>query len=590
MFFNKKNAYLRQWGLFRYRILRAKEMKRNKKIIYQVFPRLFGNGSCTLVPNGTVLENGVGKFSSFTEKALKEIAGLGVTDIWYTGVIEHATKTDYTAFDIRKDHRAIVKGKAGSPYAIKDYFDVDPDLADSVSNRMAEFEALLERTHMAGMNVIIDFVPNHVARQYHSDAKPPFIEDLGQADNQYVAFAPDNNFYYLPQQTLELHFGVLQDDFEYSEFPARVTGNNCFSATPGKNDWYETIKLNYGIDYTGDGQCHFEPIPNTWLKMFQILQFWVEKGIDGFRCDMAEMVPVEFWHWAISKIKQIRDVCFIAEIYRPVEYRSYLYSGGFDYLYDKVGLYDTLRDVICGRASATMITKCWQAVEDFPSHMLAFLENHDEQRIASDFFAGRGDAGIPGMLVVALMNTNPVMVYCGQELGERGMDSEGYSGLDGRTTLFDYWSVESVRAWRNGGTFDGGNLTEKQRNLRAVYQTILNIARSEKVVLEGLFYDLGYANMQNAGFNVNRQFAFLRKYENEVLLVVANFDVTEQKVQVRIPSEAFSFLQIQENKPARIQNLMTGQSSIGMLTDAYPYEVFLAPSSGAILKFIYDIG
>ena len=174
----------------------------NKMVIYQVFPRWFGNMKSSLVKNGSKVENGVGKFSNFTPVALSKIKELGITHVWYTGVIEHATNTDYTAYRIRKDHAAVVKGNAGSPYAIKDYYDIDPDLADDVPGRMKEFELLVERTHDAGMKVIIDFVPNHVARQYHSDAKVAYVEDLGQKDNTSKAFDPNNNFYYIPGQTL----------------------------------------------------------------------------------------------------------------------------------------------------------------------------------------------------------------------------------------------------------------------------------------------------------------------------------------------------------------------------------------------------
>lgn len=94
------------------------QKKMSKFIIYQVLPRLFGNHNTTNKPNGNLEENGCGKFNNFTSKALKEIKSLGVTHVWYTGVIEHATQTDYTAFGIRKDHQAIVKGKAGSAYAL----------------------------------------------------------------------------------------------------------------------------------------------------------------------------------------------------------------------------------------------------------------------------------------------------------------------------------------------------------------------------------------------------------------------------------------------------------------------------------------
>ena len=567
--------------------MNAMEQK-NKMVIYQVFPRWFGNLRPSPVMNGSLAENGVGKFSAFTPLALSKIKELGVTHVWYTGVIEHATKTDYTMFGIRKDHSAVVKGKAGSPYAIKDYYDIDPDLADNIQNRMSEFEDLVKRTHEAGMKVIIDFVPNHVARQYFSDAREPFVEDLGQTDNVSKAFDVNNNFYYLPGQTLTLRFDPQrEEDFAYSEFPAKVTGNNHFDAYPSQNDWYETVKLNYGVDYMHGGACHFNTIPNTWEKMLEILLFWADKGVDGFRCDMAEMVPVEFWNWVIPQVKKVRDVIFIAEVYHPDEYRNYIYTGHFDYLYDKVGLYDTVRAVMCGQAPASNISHCWQSLEGIQKNMLNFLENHDEQRVASDFFAGDARPGIPGMIVSAAMNTNPVMIYSGQELGERGMDAEGFSGRDGRTTIFDYWSVESLRNWNNNGLFDGAKLTPAERSLREMYAKLLNVVRSEPVIVEGAFYDLMYANSGNPYFNPNRQYAFLRKWKNEVLLVVVNFDRADQCVWVNIPVEAFKALDFEDNKPAELTDLLTGETTISTLTDAYPYQVKLPAYSGKMLKFSF---
>lgn len=561
--------------------------KTEKMIIYQVFPRWFGNTNTKPVRNGSLEENGVGKFSDFTPLALSKIKELGTTHIWYTGVIEHATQTDYTAYHIQKDHRAVVKGKAGSPYAIKDYYDIDPDLADHVENRMEEFEALVARTHDAGMKVIIDFVPNHVARQYHSDAQYNFIEELGQNDNTSKAFDPNNNFYYIPGQPLTLPFTNDDEGLGYSEFPAKATGNDRFDAFPNCNDWYETVKLNYGVDYLNGRSKHFDPIPNTWHKMLDILRFWASKQIDGFRCDMAEMVPVEFWEWAIPLVKKDYPVIFIAEVYNPAEYRNYIFNGHFDYLYDKVGLYDTLRAVICGQAPASNIPACWQSLEGIQSHMLNFLENHDEQRLASDFFAKDPSAGISGLMVSALMNTNPMMIYSGQELGERGMDEEGFSGLDGRTTIFDYWSVSTLRNWKNGGKYDGGKLTEKQKQLRQQYAAILNIAKNEPAITQGSFFDLMYTNEKNRFFNNRNQYAFLRKHKNEVILVVANFTHSEQNVWVNIPEDAFKALDIKDNESAMLKDLLTGTETISTLTTAWPFKVKLEACSGKVLKFTY---
>lgn len=348
----------------------------NKLIIYQVFTRLFGNNNNHCIHGGSLAENGCGKMADFTGKALGEIKRLGATHVWYTGIIEHATQTDYRRYNIRPDHPAVVKGKAGSPYAIKDYYDVDPDLAKDVPGRMKEFENLVQRTHRTGLKVIIDFVPNHVARQYHSDAQPDGTSQLGANDDPHYAFSPYNNFYYIPQSELHGQFDMQGSAAEpYHEYPAKATGNNRFDACPTIDDWYETVKLNYGVDYQNGGTRHFDPIPDTWEKMRDILLFWAAKDIDGFRCDMAEMVPVEFWGWAIPQVKEkYPHLLFIAEVYNPYEYRNYLDRGHFDYLYDKVGLYDTLRTIVCSNESATAITRCWQSLGGIEQRMLNFLE------------------------------------------------------------------------------------------------------------------------------------------------------------------------------------------------------------------------
>lgn len=559
---------------------------KEKIFIYQVLPRLFGNNKSLNKENGTLEENGVGKFSDFDNKALKEIKKMGFTHIWYTGVLEHASKTDYSAYGISKDNPDVVKGNAGSPYAIRDYYDVTPDLADSVEDRMQEFESLIERTHKNGMKVIIDFVPNHVARQYNSDAKPKKVQDLGADDNTNLAFDPDNNFYYLPNQNLELSF--IQES-SYNESPAKVTGNDCFSNNPSVNDWYETVKLNYGVDYSkGKVNC-FTPVPDTWLKMKDILIYWTSKGIDGFRCDMAEMVPVEFWNWVIPKVKaKHKSLLFIAEVYNPTMYNNYVYWGLFDYLYDKVDLYDTLRDVICGQKPTSEITFCWQRVNGLQPKMLNFLENHDEQRIASDFFVGDAVKGIPGMIISATMNVNPVMIYSGQELGERGMDQEGFSGKDGRTSIFDYWSVDSIRNWRNNGAFGNSGLTKEQISLRKFYTQLIQTAKEEEAINSGKFFDLMYANYENMRFDSTKQYAFLRSGRKDFILIVSNFDSKPVDISIQIPVAAFDFMGINPYKIKKATELLSKKNFVLNTEWNRVLNINLDKHSGKIIKFSVD--
>ena len=561
---------------------------KEKIVIYQVFTRLFGSNSVHCVHNGDKLQNGCGRMADFTSNALEEIKKLGVTHIWYTGVIEHATQTDYSSYGIKKDHPSVVKGKAGSPYAIKDYYDIDPDLATSVPERMKEFKNLVNRTHRAGLKMIIDFVPNHVARQYYSDAKPEGVIDLGEKDDKTVSFSPSNNFYYIPKAKLAPSFDLRDaEGNKYVEMPAKATGNNCFTQWPKPNDWYETVKLNYGVDYMGDNQTHFSPIPDTWNKMLDILRFWAAKGIDGFRCDMAEMVPCEFWGWAIPQVKEINsELIFIAEVYNPREYRNYIHNGKFDYLYDKVGLYDTLRSVVVGTSSATSITSCWQSVDDIHHHMLNFLENHDEQRIASSFFAGSAERGKAALLVSALMRTNPMMIYFGQELGEKGMYSEGFSGQDGRTTIFDYWTIDVIRRWRNNGKFNSSLLSKEEKELKAYYAKVLSICNKEKAVREGAFFDIMYVNYGNKMMNEHRQYAFLRKGGNDLLLVAANFDDTPVRSWIKIPAHAFDILDIpKEEKNYTVKDLLTGEKEQKKLIPDGTMYIELPANGGKVLKF-----
>lgn len=559
-------------------------MKHHKILIYQIFTRLFGNRSYNCVENGTLAENGCGKMSFFDDSVLRRIKKLGVTHVWYTGVIRHASKTDYSAFGIPCQHPAVVKGRAGSPYAIVDYYDIDPDLADDVDRRMEEFEALLQRSHKAGLKVIIDFVPNHVARQYKSVKKPDGVKDFGETDDVNKGFYPDNNFYYCPNESFAPYFDLKGEaDDSYSEYPAKATGNDHFDNHPGINDWYETVKLNYGIDYcdAGGRSYHFAPVPDTWHKMRDILSFWAAKGVDGFRCDMAEMVPSEFWYWCIGKIKtDYPDIVFIGEVYNPSLYRSYLGSG-FDYLYDKVGMYDCLCRVIRGEGAASDITYQWQAVDDIKEHMLYFLENHDELRLASDFLSGNAYKALPAVVVSALLYNNPFMLYAGQEFGERGMDKEGFSGLDGRTTIFDYWTVASLY----NGYVNRRKLTSDEKRLEKAYSAILNIAKNEKAVSEGMFFDLMYVNPKSDIFDSHRQYAFLRKADNEVLLVVVNFSDSDVTCGVNIPRHAFDYMQMAE-KSVNATDLLTGDTVMLPLKADSAVELNIPAYGARIYKFL----
>ena len=563
----------------------------DKMIIYQMMTRLFGNKISENKPYGTLSENGVGKFNDINEAALKGIKELGVTHVWYTGVLEHALLTDYTSFGIALDDADVVKGRAGSPYAIKDYYDVNPDLAVQVPERLKEFEQLIDRTHRQDLKVIIDFVPNHAARAYRSDAKPAGVKDLGEEDDQSVSFDPNNNFYYLPGQSFKPQRGYNplgylshpMEDEKFEETPAKVTGNDQFTATPGIHSWFETVKLNYGVDIQNNRTSHFEPIPNTWLKMRDILLYWTNKNIDGFRCDMAEMVPVEFWNWVIPQIKDVNpDIIFIAEIYNPAQYRNYIQTGRFDFLYDKVLLYDTLRLLINGQRSTRDIRTIQKNLEGINHHMLHFMENHDEQRIASRFFAGGPWRALPAMVISATIDRGPVMIYFGQEVGEPGMGVEGFQSDDGRTTIFDYWGVPEHQKWMNEGKFDGGLLTAKQKQLRQFYSDLLTLASRNPALSLGEYIDITSQNVEAGNFH-EQVHAFLRFHENERLLIINSFNDKEQNIKVQIPGEAFVQMGLDVNGLYIARDLIWREVEVGFDKNL-TFDLRLKPYSSFIFK------
>ena len=568
------------------------EKPSGKIVIYQLLPRLFGNKKTTNTPYGTLEENGVGKFNDINSKALQGIREMGVSHVWYTGVIEHALLTDYTSYGIPLDDADVVKGRAGSPYAIKDYYDVDPDLAVRISSRMKEFEQLVSRTHTEGLKVIIDFVPNHVARNYKSDSKPAGVKDLGESDDKSVAFSPNNNFYYLPGQSFQVPPGYESlgrnntfptKDGKFEENPAKATGNDQFDASPKITDWFETIKLNYGVDIQNGRKKFFDPIPDTWVKMKDILVFWAGKNVDGFRCDMAEMVPVEFWNWVIPQVKAVNpSIIFIAEIYNPGEYKNYRAQGKFDFLYDKVQLYDTLRLLLQGQRSTADIHGIYQSLSGLNDNMLHFLENHDEQRIPSRFFAGDMWKAAPAMVISATLDRGPVMIYAGQEVGEPGAGSEGFQVDDGRTTIFDYWGMPEHQKWMNGGKFDGDSLSAEQKQLRQFYIDLLNLAARNPAINQGAYLDLTTFNISAGNIN-DKIHVFLRFAGEERLLIVTSFNTKDQPIKIQLPGDAVTALGLDPAGAYIARDLLWREAEVGFNKD-FLFELNCKPFSSYIFK------
>lgn len=517
-----------------------------KVIIYQMLPRLWGNIGGKNIKNGTLKDNGCGKFSSIDTISLEYLRSLGVSHVWYTGIIRHATAEDSAG--CTPSSSDWVKGRAGSPYSITDYYDVNPYLADEPENRMEEFHKLVERTHAAGLKVIIDFVPNHVARDYVRFAAahpaPTGMAALGESDDKSVHWKDSNDFFYYPGIPLAL---PIQNQ-TYMEMPAMASGNS-YTSSPGVNDWYDTIKLNYCDTHT-----------ETWEKMYDIVNFWAGQGVDGFRCDMVELVPPAFFKWLISRIKKDRpDLLFVAEVYQKTLYSKYIREIGFDLLYDKSGIYDTLRAIVEKNVkdsgvpvedwqSAKRITWNWQSLGDLQPYMLNFLENHDEQRFASDFFGCDARNSYAALYTALYLNTAPFMLYAGEEVGERGMDNEGFSGRDGRTSIFDWWAPSSLTRLYKYIHGEKEALTPEEESMLDAYRKALKFAAEDNAVSKGTVYDLCYCNYASDGFNPDRHFAFLRDFEDETLLIVCNFSKNDADMKISIPEHAFNWMKMPESE------------------------------------------
>ena len=595
------------------KVEQKKSVSSKKEVVYQVFTRLFGNKNTTNKPWGTIEENGVGKFNDFTDTALREIKDLGVTYIWYTGVPHHALIRDYSAIGVSNDDPEVVKGRAGSPYAVKDYYNVNPDLAVNPAHRLQEFEALIARTHKVGLKVIIDIVPNHIARKYEGKNNPVGIRDFGADDDTTVEYIRDNNFYYIPNT----HFEVPDTDQplngeknllinnKFEEFPAKWTGNGSRLAKPDRDDWYETVKVNYGIRPDGSKdfpelpvgfdtksyQEHYsfwqgKDVPDSWDKFKDIALYWTAKGVDGFRFDMAEMVPYEFWSYMNSAIKMKNpDAFLLAEVYNPNEYRNYIHLGKMDYLYDKVETYDKLKDIIQGRALPDGLSDIQNGMADIEHHMLHFLDNHDEQRLASPEFAGTPQKGKPLMVVSTTISTSPTMVYFGQEVGEAGNENAGF-GTHSRTSIFDYIGVPNHQRWMNGGKFDGGQLTQEEKELRDFYKRILNFSLNSTALM-GEYQEIQTVNRQTTQGYDPGIYAFTRWSDTQKLVIVTNFSwLSTSNFELKIPSEIIRKWNLKDGNYTVTDQLYNKSSvQLQVLNGEGKAQITIAPSE----SFIYQL-
>ena len=591
----------------------------DRVVIYQLVVRTFSNINTTNQWNGNLVTNGVGKFEQIDAVALDALKELGVTHVWLTGVLQQATATDYSNLTPPQpaDDSDILKGLAGSFFAVRDYFDVCPDYALDPQNRLEEFSDLVSRIHEAGLKVMIDLVPNHVARTYDSDVRPQ--SNFGAQDDYTQFFLPQNNFFYLvePQgQVLTLptpdHWprpadadGTIETEDNDGVPPGdvpKVTGNNQTSVDLTMNDWYETIKLNYGYDFI-TGESVFSPTPHTWELMDEVIEYWQNLGVDGFRCDFAHWIPMEAWEYLVGNAKvRNSEAYFFAEAYNsgdapPGFSFSNMIKVGFDAVYDD-GTYDTLKGIYCCGNWANDLDAL-QPDDFLIGHYLRYAENHDERRIASPLVGGENpddsgfgsyQAGMPVAGALYLMGTGPLLIYNGQEVGEEGVDAEGFGGDDGRTTIFDYWSMPRVAQWVNNFSYDGGGLDQGRKELREWYLKIIALSK-EPGFASGNFYSIQYFNKDNWRYSSGQfVYSFLRydTASKSAWLVIANFSNISHGFDLSIPSEAVSFMGFNPEKgtlgfydafdedkaPLVIQSRYTETKGIEISLTPYELEVY----------------
>ena len=590
--------------------------------IYQLFVRLFGNTNETRKQNGTLVENGVGKFADINDAALAAIREMGFTHIWLTGVLQQATATDYSEFGHPADDTDLLKGLAGSPYAIKDYFDVCPDYAINPAKRLEEFQELIGRVHGHGLKAIIDLVPNHVARSYGSCVKPDCDfgssgGGAGAGDDRTKFFDPHNNFFYLTPDangpplrlptfrdgvalspTCQLPGANCDGFFEGEETFGRVTGNNCVSWTPQLHDWYETIKLNYGFDFTDPAKSVREypnawspekPLPDTWKKVDQVIAYWQSLGVDGFRCDMAHMIPPEVGAWAIAQARRRQpDVFFMGEAYDDdpakvpgsdpvVSQLNFgrgnvlfdLLNAGFNAVYD-APVYRALKRIYDGSGWANDIDR--EIADEFICHnSVRYAENHDEVRLAArrEWGAVGMEVGRPVSAILYGLSRGAIMLYNGQEIGEPAEGSEGFASDDARTSIFDYWSMPEFTKWVNDHRYDGARLSPEQKKLREFYSRLINLV-GEPAFSDGKFFPLNPANRDNPAFgrlpgeqaSGHWLYAFLRydPLSEQRFLVVANLhpSLALHDTRVHVPQEARHFLDLSTNPIPKLIDRLSG--------------------------------
>jgi len=325
------------------------------------------------------------------------------------------------------------KGVLGSYYSVKDYMSINPEFGT-----MDDFKHLVDQVHQQGMKIIIDWVPNH-----------------SSWDNPLTVSHPE--FY------LHDSLGGFVSPF----------------------DWTDVIRFDYSN-------------PGLRKYMTDAMKWWyTQTGIDGFRCDVAHMVPVDFWNDLRASLDSIRPVFLVAEADQP-----FLHEKAFDVTYDWK-FHHIMNSIASGKMDATMVKKHFAWVDSvYPgdSYLMQFTSNHDENSWNGTEYERMGDGALCFAVLAATIPDIP-LVYTGQE-----------AGLNKRLKFFEK------------DTINWGNYS-----LTSFYQKLIGLKKRNNALRNG---DGGRPVFLSTGRD-SAVVAFVRKGDDDKILVLCNLSPLPQAIVIK---------------------------------------------------------
>ncbi|MFP4605470.1 MAG: alpha-amylase family glycosyl hydrolase [Bacteroidales bacterium] len=331
------------------------------------------------------------------------------------------------------------KGELGSYYSVKDYMDVNPEFGT-----MEDFKAVVDEAHEMGMYVILDWVANHTAW-----------------DNPLT-----------------------------KEHPDWYTKDSTGNFQPPEEDWSDVIELDYSV-------------PEMRNYMIDALKFWVEEAdIDGYRCDVAGMVPVQFWNRSREALDSIKPVFMLAEANEPI-----LHKKAFDMTY-AWDLHFLMNEIAQGKKNANDLNKKLKKEKDkYPKngYRMMFTSNHDENSWKGTVYERLGD-GVETFAVLSHTLPGMPLIYSGQE-----------ACMDKQLEFFEKDPIE----W-------------KECNMTELYKSLNKLKKENKALWNG---EAGGEYQRIKTTDNKNVFAFIREKDDDKVFVVAN--LTDKPIDFRLKSEEY---------------------------------------------------